>query len=71
MVSVGPVVFEKGSVYMVVSSPQRGDYALFFSGFPLGGLHSQGIWPLSLWDFKKKASAISCDTALGHVVNQI
>ena len=43
MMSMGPAVFEKGSVYMVVSSLQVGGYAPFFPGFPLGGLHSQGI----------------------------
>ena len=29
--------------YVVVSSPQRGENAAFFSSFPLGGIHSQGI----------------------------
>ncbi|WP_337430591.1 hypothetical protein [Bilophila sp.] len=31
------------SEYMVVSSPQRGENTAFFSSFPLGGIHSQGI----------------------------
>ncbi|WP_302553188.1 hypothetical protein [uncultured Bilophila sp.] len=31
------------SEYVVVSSPQRGENAAFFSSFPLGGIHSQGI----------------------------
>ena len=31
---------------MVVSSPQCGEKTAFFSGFPLGGIHGQGILPV-------------------------
>ncbi|WP_302553489.1 hypothetical protein [uncultured Bilophila sp.] len=37
----------KGSVkYVVVSSPQCGETYGFFSSFPLGGIHGQGIFPV-------------------------
>ena len=31
---------------MVVSSPQCGENTAFFFGFPLGGNHGQGIFPV-------------------------
>ena len=36
----------------------------FLSGFPLNGIHYQGIFRLFLWNFKEKASAIFYNTAI-------
>ncbi|WP_302553898.1 hypothetical protein [uncultured Bilophila sp.] len=44
---------------MAVSSPQHGENTGFLSGFPLAGfMAGHFIW-LFLWNFKKKASAVS------------
>ena len=39
-ISIGSVI------YVVVSSPQCGENTAFFSCFPLGGSHGQGIFPV-------------------------
>ena len=38
--------FEALLWFVVVSSPQCGENTAFFFGFPLGGLHCQGIFPV-------------------------
>ena len=39
---------------MVVSSPQCGENTAFFSGFFLGGIYGQGIFPFILLEFQGK-----------------
>ena len=39
---------------MVVSSPQYGENTAFFSAFPLGGIHGQGILPVTPLEFQGK-----------------
>ena len=47
-ISIGSVI------YVVVSSPQCGENTAFFSCFPLGGNHGQGIFPVILLELQGK-----------------
>ncbi|WP_302553631.1 hypothetical protein [Bilophila sp.] len=40
---------------MVVSSSQRGEHTAFFSGFPIGGIHAQGLLPVIPLKFQGKS----------------
>ena len=40
--------------FVVVSSPQCDENTAFFSGFPLGGIHGQGIFPVIPLEFQGK-----------------
>ena len=46
--------FEALLWFVVVSSPQCGENTAFFFGFPLGGLHCQGIFPIIPLEFQGK-----------------
>ena len=43
---------------VVASSPQHGENTAFFSGFPLGGIHDQGIFPSIHLELQEKS--INC-----------
>ena len=56
---------------MVVSSPQCLENTAFFSYFPLGGIHGQGIFPFIHLEFQeKKTSTIFYNTALKNIFNK-
>ncbi len=49
--------FQKALLFIVVvvSSPRYGEKTAFFSGFPLGGSHGQGIFPVIHLKFQEKS----------------
>ena len=53
--------------FVVVSSPQFGENTAFFFGFPLGGIHGQGILPVIPLELQEKASAIFYDTVIDFI----